>query len=952
MEFRILGALELWREGLQVPLTAPKQRALLAILLIKAGRTVPVERLVDELWGTVPPPSVESTLHSLISRLRAKGVTRLVREPGGYRLGLEDATLDAWTFEQFAVQARELAQAGDLEQAVQRLQEALGLWRAGALADVPESSLVAAERIRLDGLRLVVFEEYADTLAKLGRHAIVAGDLRGMLAEHPLRESLWSRLIDALDRSGQPREALAAYDEARRVFAEELGLDPGPELRRLQTRILQREEARQKCADPPVPQQLPPDLVNFTGRGTALRELTELAETSLAAVAVVSGMPGVGKSAFAVHWAHRMAERFPDGQLFIDLRGHRPHEAITSREALDRFVRALGMPPEQVPTREAELAAAYRRLLTGRRVLVLLDNAANSAQVLPLLPSTEGCLALVTSRCLMSGLALHNVTRPIDLEIMTTPEAVALLSAVIGRRSENEPVAVAELARQCGHLPLALRIAAAHLGGHPHRRIATYVADLSDRGRLSALRLADTPSMAVRAAFDLSYQALAEADRIAFRRLGLIPGGGGCTAQALAAMLDVSPAQARSHLDALRTGSLIHARRSGLSEERYHVHDLLLDYARHRAEIEDDEAVREETVRRLLEWYHTIDDPLMLQDEYENVLAATRHAAERDLDAAWSLPTALAPLLRLRHCLTGTSELHTLATTAAERAGRRLEAAVAHNNLGEALEHLGRYPEALAEHRRALEIYRRLGDLHGMGTALRSVGAVCWLLGRYGEALTELGEARRILEETGDDDAVGRTLNLLGIVLRHLGHLEEAVAHYEDALAIHRRTNDLHGEANTLNNLGVVAEKRGRYAEALGLYRKALALRRSTGSRRGEARALNNIGLIVTKLGRRESALGYLLRALAIHRETGDARGEGQVTNDLACLFHKLGREEEALAHFAMALRIRSDIGDRRGLAETHKDLGEAHTDLGDTATADHHLATAEQIFKELGVNP
>ncbi|MFI7632792.1 tetratricopeptide repeat protein [Nonomuraea sp. NPDC049400] len=948
MEFRILGTLELWRDGSRVPLTAPKQRALLAILLIRAGRTVPVERLVDELWGTAPPRSVESTLHSLISRLRGKGVGGLVREPGGYRLGLEGTSSDAQVFEQLAALARELAEAGHLERAVRRFQEALGLWRAGALADVPESSLIAAERLRLDGLRLAVFEEYADTLARLGRHALIAGEVRGLLAEHPLRESLWSRMIDALDRSGQPREALAAYDEARRVFAEELGLDPGPELRRARAGILQREEERRKRFDAPVPRQLPPDLAGFTGRGAALRDLTAPAGTRLEAVTVISGMPGVGKSAFAVHWAHRMAERFPDGQLFIELRGHRPEEAITPREALDRFVRALGMPPEQVPGSEDELAAAYRRLLAGRRVLVLLDNAADSAQVQPLLPGTEGCLALVTSRNRLSGLALHNATRTVDLDILSAAEAVALLSAVIGHRSESEPAAVAELARQCGHLPLALRIAAAHLADHPHRRIATYVADLAERGRLGTLHLGDAPSAAVSATFDLSYQALTEAGRIAFRRLGLIPGGGGFTARALAAMLGVSAAEARARLDALRAGSLIQARHSRSPEERYHLHDLLFDYARHRAEAEDDGVVREEAVRRLLEWYRTIDDPLVLQDEYENVLAATRHAAAHDLEAAWRLPAALARLLRLRHSLAGTAELHTLAASAAERAGEHLEAAVAHNNLGATLEYLGRYPEALAEHRRALEIYQRLADPAGTGAALRSIGTVSWLLGRYGAALTELREALDILEDAGDDDAVGQTLNLLGIVLRNLGRMEEAVAHYERALAIHRRTSDTHGEANTLNNLGVVLDARGRHAEALELYREALALRRSTGSRKGEARALNNIGLTEAKLGRYESALGHLLSALAIHRETGDARGEGQVINDLAGLYHLLGWEKDAFAHFAMALRIRSGIGDRKGLAETHKELGEAYADRGDSAAA-HHLATAEQLFKELG---
>ncbi|MEV0144865.1 MULTISPECIES: tetratricopeptide repeat protein [unclassified Nonomuraea] len=1016
LEFRILGPLEFRREGSPVPLTAPKQRGLLAVLLIRAGRPLPAERLVDELWGAEPPRSADGTLHSLLSRLRGKGLTGLVREPGGYRLEPAGATLDARVFERHAVRARELAGEGRLERAAGLFREALGLWRAEALADVPDSPIVTAERARLDGLRPAVVEEYADVLAGLGRHAQAAGELRGMLAEHPLRESLWERLILALDRSGQPREALAAYEEARRVLAEELRLDPGPELRLLQETILRRRsraaaggsgdggsrdggdgEAGVEAGG--APQGLPPDLAYFTGHRAALRELTAFAEggnetapaegedplpalgsrspadhgrppadhgrssadlgrspadlgrssAGRETVVVVSGMPGVGKSALAVHWAHRMAGRFPGGRLFIDLRGHRPREAVTPREALDRFVRALGMPPERVPAGEDELAAAYRSLLADRRVLVVLDNARDPAQVEPLLPGTGGSLALVTSRGRLSGLALRHAVTTVELDVLTEPQAVALLAAVVGPRAADEPEAVAELARQCGRLPLALRIAGAHLAGHPHRPIRTYLADLAERGRLAALRLGDAPAAAVMAAFDLSHEALAEPDRVAFRRLGLVPGGD-FTAPAAAAMLGVSAAEARARLDALRAASLLQCRRGRLSEERYRFHDLLRDYARHRAETEDAPHTRQEALRRLLEWYVTLRDPLALDDEHENVLAATRHAAEQGLDAAWRLPAALAEPLRLRHRLIDAAELHALAATAAGRAGRSREEAAARGDLGTVFEHLGRYPEALAEHRGALEIHRRLGDAHGAGVALRSIGAVSWLLGRYDAALAELDEAWRLLERSGDDDAVGRTLNLTGIVLRHLGRLEEAVTCYERALAVHRGTGDVHGQANTLNNLGVVRNAQGRPAQALELFREALHLRRAAGSRKGEARALNNIGLAEVALGRHAAALGHLRQALALHRATGDRRGEGQVANDLAGLYHRLGREEEALAHYAEALRIRDGIGDRKGLAETHQELAEAHAARGDAEAARHHLVTAERLFDELGV--
>ncbi|NUW39382.1 AfsR/SARP family transcriptional regulator [Nonomuraea rhodomycinica] len=968
MEFRVLGTLELRLDGSPVRLTAPKQRALLAVLLIAAGRPVPARRLVDELWGGSPPRSVDSTLHSLVSRLRAKGVSAITKEPGGYRLGLEGAAVDAHAFERLAGRARESAESGTPGEAARHYREALDLWRAAALVDVPDSPAVAAERARLEALRLAVWEEYADALAEAGRPAEVAARLGEVLAEHPLRESLWTRVIVALDRSGRPDEALAAYDRARRVLAEELGLDPGPELRHVHERILRRGEERPAAAAPGlgdgerpagavVPRQLPPAPACFTGRATTFRELTALTEPGAPRVAVVSGMPGVGKSALALHWAHRMAGRFPDGQLYADLRGHRPREAVTPREALDRFVRALGLPAGQVPAGQDELAAAYRTLLAGRRVLVVLDDAAGPAQVEPLLPAGEGCLVLVTSRGRLSGLALRHAVRAVGLDVLSEPEAVALLTEVIGPRARAEPGAVAELARQCGRLPLALRIAAAHLAGNAHRRISVYLDDLAERGRLAALRLRDAfggvdddaSAAAVQATFDLSYRALGAAERTAFRRLGLAPGGG-FTAGALAALLGVPPAEARARLDALLAASLVQARPGRARAERYHLHDLLLDYARHRAEAEDAAPVRERAVDRLLSWYATIGDPLALHDDLDNVLAVTRRAAEDGAEAAWRLPAALARTLALAHSPARAAELHALAVTAAGRAGRPREAATAHNHLGEAYERLGRYPEALAEHSAALELHRRLGDRRGTGAALRSVGTVHWLLGRYDDALAHLYEARDVMESAGDEGALGRTYNLIGIVLRTLGRMDEAVSWYERALAAHRLAGDRDGEANALNNLGVIHAERGRHAVALGLYRRALALRRAAGSRRGEARALNNIGLMEIHLGRRDRALGHLRRALAAHRETGDRRGEGQVAHDLGGLYHLLGREEEALAHYAEALRVRSEIGDRRGLAETHRDLGELHARRGDDVAARHHGGAAGRIFTELGV--
>ncbi|WP_433356758.1 tetratricopeptide repeat protein [Microtetraspora malaysiensis] len=933
-----------------MPLTAPKQRALLALLVLCADQAVPATRLVDELWGATPPRSADTTLYSLISRLRRAGIESIVREPGGYLLRLRDTTVDVHLFQHRLEQARVMAGGGRSEVAAELYRRALSLWRATPLADVPASPLVIAERDRIGALRLAAVEEYADTLAALGRHTAGAAELRRALADHPLNESLWARLMRALARSGQPGQALEAYDAARHALGEELGLEPGAELRNLHAHILRGETPAPTTTtarpDRPVPRQIPPDLAGFVGRAEQLRELWSAAPQ----VTVISGMPGVGKSALAVHWAHRAATRYPDGQLFIDLRGHRPRQAVTPRQALDRFVRALGLPPERVPADEDDLAAAYRTLLAGRRVLIILDNAADPGQIRPLLPGQPGCAVLVTSRNRLTGLALRHDVRVIGLTPLTETEAVTLLTGARSPETASEGE-MAELARQCGHLPLALRIAAAHLADTPTRSVARFVADLTERGRIHGLRLPGDPGAAVAAAFDLSYRTLTPDDRTAFRRLGLVPGGE-FTAPALAAMLDTTPARARAHLDALRAANLIESRRDAPDEERYRLHDLLRDYARHRAEKEDATTVREASLARLMDWYVSLTEPDRLNAEHESLLAAVRHAAAHRLDAAWRLPAAHARHLELRQRLRDAVEMHTLAAGAATAAGRHADAAAAGDHLATALRHLGRYPDALAAHRRALETSRRLGDRPGVSVALRGIGTVRAMLGHYGEAQVHLRHALNIDEDTGDEQALAATLTLLGLLARNLGRLEEAVARHERALEIHRRTGNTAETARVLNNLGVAREEQGRHTEALDLYREALRLYRELGSRKGEGRAANNVGLALAKLGRIDEALGHLLHGLAVHRDNGDRRGEAEACHDLAGLYHLLGRRAQALEHFERALRIRADIGDRRGLAETHRDLGDAYADLGEEPAARRHRDAAAEIFAGLGLTP
>ncbi|MFJ8044047.1 BTAD domain-containing putative transcriptional regulator [Kitasatospora sp. NPDC096147] len=616
MEFRILGPLEVWTDdGRRARTEGAKQERMLGALLLNAGAVVPLPRLIDAVWDDAPPATAHRQVRNLAGLLRRKlaaaqdGPPALLTDGPGYRIAADGHRVDALVFTHRVAAARRLAEQGEPAAAVREFRAALGLWR-GPVLDGLSGTLPAAAALALDETRLTAWESCLDLEAELGRHRQTVPELTALVAEHPLRDRFVAQLVRALHRAGRQADGLAAYRCFARRLAEELGLDPGPELQLLHRELL--TDARTPGIRPsrppapaPVPSQLPPALPTFVGRRAELGFLDRLTRPTAtgtpapATVGVLTGGAGTGKTAVALHWAHRARERFPDGQLHLDLHGYSLGPPLTPHEALIRFLRALGTEHARLPGTLDECASLYRSLLADRRVLVLLDNARDADQVRPLLPASAGSLTLVTSRDGLAGLTARDGARRLVLGVLPRPDAVELLARIAGaERIRAEPSAAAELAAACGHLPLALGIAAGRLAERPHRTVAQHAAELRDaEDRLTVLQIDGDATSAVRAAFDLSYRALRPGPRRLFRLLALAPGDCLGTAEA-SALSGTTPAATGPLLELLAAAHLL----DPIGPDRYHLPDLLRRYAAERATAETGPVERAAARERLRSW--------------------------------------------------------------------------------------------------------------------------------------------------------------------------------------------------------------------------------------------------------------------------------------------------------------------------------------------------------------
>jgi DNA-binding SARP family transcriptional activator len=641
MEFGLLGPLTVGCGGAAVPVAAGKQRAVLAALLLDAGRVVPVDELCDVLWGAEPPESARASVQNYVRRLRQAlgdaGRDRIRTQPGGYLITVSAGELDVTRFEALARSAGAAVRRGAWDDSAGRARAALALWRGEPLADAGSAVLAGREAPRLAELRLQAQEACAEADLHLGRRAEAIAELRVLVGAHPLRERLPALLMLALYWDGRQGEALAAYRQARQALARELGSEPGTGLRELHQRMLAGDPAlapdpapaprraaraalaadagsRAEAGSPPaaggpplVPRQLPGAVPHFTGRAAELAALTRALDTAgeqpgTVPIAAIGGTAGVGKTALAVRWAHQVADRFPDGQLYVNLRGYDPGRPVAAPDALAGILGALGVTGPDVPAGAEERAARYRSLLAGRRVLVVLDNAREVEQVRLLLPGTPGCMVVVTSRDSLAGLVARYGASRLDLDLLPGPDAVGLLRVLIGARADADPGAAAVLAERCAHLPLALRVAAELTADRPEVSLAGLSAELAGlRQRLDRLDAGGDPRTAVRAVFSWSSRDLDPAAARLFALLGLFPGPD-LDRQAAAALAGTPAEAAARALSTLARAHLVRPAGPG----RYGLHDLLRGYAAEQAARRETGQWRQAALTRLLDYYlHT-----------------------------------------------------------------------------------------------------------------------------------------------------------------------------------------------------------------------------------------------------------------------------------------------------------------------------------------------------------
>ena len=943
----MLGPLRAVVDGTPLALAAEKHRVLLAALLLRANQVVPVSELLDHLWADAPPPGARAAVHTYVHRLRRSfgRLDVIVTSGDGYIINVPPAALDVHQFRALLDRADKAALQADAALEASSLRTALALWRGRALADVSSPSL-HAYALAMDEERLRVTERCVEVELARGRHADVISELRGLTAEHPMRERYWQQLMLALYRSGRRADALQAFRTIDRKLRDELGIEPGDGLRELHQAVLIGEVSPVPPPTPPAApgpvwstlSTIPLDLRMYVGRtdviARAERELAPVDGGSAVPMMAIWGPPGVGKTALAVRIAHRLRDAFPDGQWYVRLAG-----TGGGRDPMDVLAELLhmsGLEPSALPGQLDARAAVLRARLANRRVLLLLDDAADAAQIRPLLPGVAGPVLLVTSRADLRGLAALHDVRTVTLDVLTPDEAQRLLAELVPEVAAESPDLMSELARLCGHLPLALRLAAANLIRHPHADVARYISQLQAGDRLRYLAVAGDPEAAVRATFALSYTALPAPAARLFRMLGLVPGAD-VTGAAAAALLGMPTADAEDLMDQLTARSLLRQYRAG----RYQPHDLLRVYAAELVSAEEPQAERLAALGRLYDHYLRAVDAAGTT-LYPDLARLDRPTPEPT--PAVSFDSASAALSYL-----DAERLNLAACIAA--AAQTLPRYAWH--LADALRGYFHSHSTTDQWRAAvtsgLAAAVRAGDQAAQAAMHLSLGTLSWHLARYTDALAEMEEARAIGNAAGLSTVEGAALSNLGVVRLELGQAAEGAEMFRAVLELTSDGGNEFVTANALVNLGGAYLEMGDYAAAEDASLRACALCDRINSPHSGAVARANLGQVYRAQGRLAEAAARLDEALARFEDLRSSADKAEAMANLASVHRDAGRLDEALSTATAAMVLSRDLDVPRVLAETHIALGNVHLARQEYTIAAGHLQTALSLMDDGG---
>jgi tetratricopeptide (TPR) repeat protein/DNA-binding SARP family transcriptional activator len=934
-----------------VALGHAKQKSVLAVLLADAGRVVAMERIVGRVWGDDAPCSALNILSGYVTRLRqafavagADGIP-LWHRPGGYIIDVDSEMVDMHLFGRLVAAAR-VAQSDT--QAAELLRRAVGLWRGPAFAGLPSPWL---QRLgdALDDELWNVRLDATEIELRQGHHGELVGQLSAWSAERPLDERLAGQLMLAIYRQGQQALALERYLQIRRRLADELGVDPSPDLQERYQQIL-RSDSRLAVPGPAsqrlrrIPAQLPHGIRGFTGRQPELDRLRAIVaageaepDRSAPMILAIDGPAGVGKTALALRFAHESAGKFPGGQLYIDLRGFAPAGApLSAHDALRHLLLGLLAEPAQIPSDIGDQAAMLRTLTAHKRMMLVLDNAATAGQVRPLLPGSSGCLVLVTSRTRLSGLVAFDGACQLTLDPLAPDEAVALLAQIAGAsRVAAEQDAAHRICQLCGFLPLAVRMAAARATARPGHMFGELAEELAHPGQQLDLG-SDGELTTVRAVFSWSCRALNPDAARMFGLLGLHPGTS-ISAPCAAMLAGIPEASARRQLQALVGAHML----EDSGHDRYRLPGLLRLYAAERS-ADEPGLQRADALCRMLAWYlHTAaaasrilaprpplpiappptgTRPLPLRSQAQalawfeaertNLIAATRLAASTGEHAlAWQLPVTCWDFFYRRKHLADWVDLSTVGLVSAQRVGDRYGEGWAWQSLGDAYRDMRRFSDAVSHLEQALAVRREIGDRQGEGWALANLGE-CYLFQRqYVKAISFYRQAAAVERDADDRWGLAITLTNIGEASRGLGRYENAFAACQQALAIHCQISDQHSEAWTLNNLARLYQRLHRWPETLGHARRALAIQHEINDRWGQSITLTTLADIDDATGQPAQAIDHYQQALSIQVDLADRHGQASTLTHLAGVLQRTRQLDAAQQCLRQASQLSHEPG-------------------------------------------